>query len=114
MSESDYLEVLECGSCKFYRGDRYGIGTCTKKEKEVKNNEYGKESCEHFKLGGLRRVEKELNEILEKHRKAEFNAKVLENGRITIPSVERDLNNIKEGDYVSVTVKKIQEKEGTE
>ena len=56
----------------------------------------------------------ELDEILKKHRKAEFNAKVLENGRITIPSVERELNDIQKGDYVSVTVRKIQEKEGTE
>ena len=34
--------------------------------------------------------------------------KVLENGRITIPNVERELNDIQKGDYVSVTVEKIQ------
>ena len=115
---------MECGSCKFYRGDRYGTGTCTKKEKEVKNDEYGEESCEDFEVvdveadetkeeaekmtqiadatsriadaiskgitkAGLQKSEEELDEILEEYQKAEFNARVLENGRITIPSVRK-------------------------
>lgn len=34
--------------------------------------------------------------------------KVIKDGRITIPSDIRDLENIREGDYVKITIEKIE------
>lgn len=36
--------------------------------------------------------------------------KVIKDGRVTIPSDIRDLENIKEGDYVKITIEKIERK----
>lgn len=41
-----------------------------------------------------------------------FTARVGEQGRVTIPKIERDRHNIKQGDLVDIQIRKVEESRG--